>query len=145
MINIKDKLTEDETVVILMRYLESKGYEIESFCTGHKRGIDIVAEKEKRKLLIEVKGAKANHNSKIKKRPYFDSGQIKDHFGKAIVKALEMKTDFPDSNIAIAHPDDELIRKHISKSIRHLQRLDIKHFWVSRDQHVCLETGVSFL
>ena len=58
-----------------------------------------------------------NNNSKIKKRPYFDSGQIKDHFGKAIVKSLEVKSDYPECDIAIAHPNDELIKKHINKSV----------------------------
>ena len=48
---------------------------------------------------------------KIKKRPYFDSGQIKDHFGKAIVKVLELKSDNENCDVAIAHPDDESIKK----------------------------------
>lgn len=134
MIDLKNKLTEDETVELLINYLATEEYDIISYCKGSKRGIDIVAKKENKKLLIEVKGAKANHDSKIKKRPYFDSGQIKDHFGKAIVKALEMKTDNPNADIAIAQPDDELIRKHLTKSISHLKKLDIKHFWVSKNK-----------
>ena len=136
MLDINNKLTEDETVELLMKHLENDGYNIISFCTGHQRGVDIVAERNNRQLLIEVKGARANHNSKIKKRPYFDSGQIKDHFGKAIVKSLEMKTDNPDCDIAIAHPDDELIKKHLDKSIRHLKKFEIIHFWVSKDGNV---------
>ncbi len=136
MININSKLTEDETVELLIKHLEKDGYNIISFCTGHKRGTDIVAEKNNSKLLVEVKGAKANHNSKIKKRPYFDSGQIKDHFGKAIVKALELKSDNDNCDVAIAHPDDELIKKHLDKSIKHLKKLDIIHFWVSKNGNV---------
>ena len=136
MTDINKKLTEDETVELLMIYLKSEGYKILDYCKGHRRGIDITAEKNNRKLLIEVKGARANHNSKIKKRSYFDSGQIKDHFGKAIVKSLEVKSDNPDCDIAIAHPDDELIKKHLDKSIKHLKQLDIFHFWVSKDGSV---------
>ena len=136
MTDINKKLTEDETVELLMIYLKSEGYKILDYCKGHRRGIDITAEKNNRKLLIEVKGARANHNSKIKKRSYFDSGQIKDHFGKAIVKSLEVKSDNPDCDIAIAHPDDELIKKHLDKSIKHLKQLDIIHFWVSKDGSV---------
>jgi len=136
MTDINKKLTEDETVELLMIYLKSEGYKILDYCKGHRRGIDITAEKNNRKLLIEVKGARANHNSKIKKRSYFDSGQIKDHFGKAIVKSLEVKSDNPDCDIAIAHPDDELIKKHLDKSIKHLNQLDIIHFWVSKNGSV---------
>jgi len=136
MTDINKKLTEDETVELLMIYLKSEEYKILDYCKGHRRGIDITAEKNNRKLLIEVKGARANHNSKIKKRSYFDSGQIKDHFGKAIVKSLEVKSDNPDCDIAIAHPDDELIKKHLDKSIKHLNQLDIIHFWVSKNGSV---------
>ena len=136
MIDINNKLTEDETVELLMVFLKSDGYKILDYCKGHKRGIDITAERNNRKLLIEVKGARANHNSKIKKRSYFDSGQIKDHFGKAIVKSLEVKSDNPYCDIAIAHPDDELIKKHLDKSIQHLKQLDIIHFWVSKNGSV---------
>ena len=136
MIDINNKLTEDETVELLMDFLKSDGYKILDYCKGHKRGIDITAERNNRKLLIEVKGARANHNSKIKKRPYFDSGQIKDHFGKAIVKSLEVKSDFPDCDIAIAHPEDDLIKKHINKSVQHLKKLEIFHFWVSKNGKV---------
>ena len=131
-----EKLTEDETVELLIKYLENDGYNIISFCTGHKRGTDIVGEKNHRKLLVEVKGARANHNSKIKKRPYFDSGQIKDHFGKAIVKVLELKSDNENCDVAIAHPDDESIKKHLDKSIKQLKKLEIIHFWVSKNGNV---------
>ena len=74
-----------------------------------------------------------------KKRPYFNSGQIKDHFGKAIIKSLEVKTDYPGSTIAIAHPNDEMIKKHIKKSVKHLKDLEIIHFWVSKDGNVSRE------
>jgi len=131
-----DKLTEDETVNRLMKYLKSINYEIISFCHGHQRGIDIIASRNGQRLLVEVKGAKANHNSLIKKRAFFDSGQIKDHFGKAIVKAMEMKTDYPDDIVAIAHPADKRIEKNLSKSIPHLEKLGVKHFWVSADGRV---------
>ena len=108
--DINEKLTEDETVELLMDFLKSDGYNILDYCKGHTRGIDIISEKNNRKLLIEVKGARANHNSKIKKRLYFDSGQIKDHFGKAIVKSLEMKTDNPDcDDHGPFYSDEELI------------------------------------
>ena len=136
MTNIDEKLTEDETVELLIKHLKRDSYNIISFCTGHQRGTDIVAEKYNKKLLVEVKGARANHNSKIKKRPYFDSGQIKDHFGKAIVKVLELKSDNENCDVAIAHPDDESIKKYLNKSIKHLKKLDIIHFWVSKNGKV---------
>jgi Holliday junction resolvase len=86
-----DKLTEDQIIEILMTYLTKTGWTIESYCFGQSKGTDIIAIKNGRKLFIEAKGAKAGENSKTKRREYFDSGQIKTHFGKAIVKLLEDK------------------------------------------------------
>ena len=133
MVDINDKLTEDETVELLMDFLKSDGYDILDYCKGHTRGIDITAEKNNRKLLIEVKGARANHNSKIKKRLYFDSGQIKDHFGKAIVKSLETINSHPNAKIGIAHPDDEDIRRVIGGITKNVTKLGITHYWVNEN------------
>lgn len=40
------KLTEDETVKYLLKYLESQEWKIISYCLGQKRGYDIVAERK---------------------------------------------------------------------------------------------------
>lgn len=130
------KLTEDETINLLIQHLEKKQWNIDSCCLGQQRGCDIVALKDESKLLIEVKGARAGDNSPTKKRKHFDSGQIKTHFGKAIVKALDDMLLNPDSGIAIAHPDDIDIRKSIGKLTPLLKTLGIRHFWVSSKGHV---------
>ena len=70
------KLTEDETVLILIKHLKSKGWDIDSYCLGQQRGYDIVASKYEQKLFVEVKGAKGNDNSPTKKRKYFDSALV---------------------------------------------------------------------
>lgn len=128
---ISNKLTEDETVLLLISYLKVNGYDIEDYCLGHQRGIDIVSSKNNKKFLIEVKGARANDDSPIKKRKFFDSGQIKDHLGKAIVKSLETLKKFKDADIGIAHPDDEYIKKTIGKITPELKKIGIYHLWVS--------------
>ena len=130
---IQNKLTEDKTVLLLIDYLKAKNYKIEDYCLGHKRGIDIISSKENKKFLIEVKGAKANDNSPIKKRKFFDSGQIKDHLGKAIVKSLETQNEFKNADIGIAHPDDEYIRKTIGSITPKLKMIGIKHLWVNNN------------
>ena len=133
MSEIQNKLTEDKTVLLLMDYLKANNYKIEDYCLGHKRGIDIISSKENKKFLIEVKGAKANDNSPIKKRKFFDSGQIKDHLGKAIVKSLETQNEFKNADIGIAHPDDEYIRKTIGSITPKLKMIGIKHLWVNNN------------
>ena len=133
------KLTENRTIELLMPHLTKQGYEIESFCLGQTRGYDVVAVKNGKKLLIEVKGAKAHKDSPTKRRDYFNSGQIKTHLGKAIIKCLETKVAFPNAEIAIAHPEDEQIRKAIASIIPELNKIGIQHYWVNANGKVTLE------
>ena len=125
------KLTEDETVTLLATHLQKCGWTVDSFCLGQKHGCDIIASKSKSVLIVEVKGARAGDNSPTKKRDFFNSGQIKTHFGKAIVKILEEKKLNPSNNLAIAHPDDNDIRRAIGHLTPFLKTLGVKHFWVS--------------
>ncbi|PRP65845.1 protein NO VEIN domain-containing protein [Nonlabens agnitus] len=133
------KLTENRAIELLMTHLENQGYSIESYCLGQSRGYDIVAIRNNEKLLIEVKGAKAHKDSPTKRRDFFNSGQIKTHLGKAIIKCLETKVSYPDAIIAIAHPEDEQIRKAIGGIIPELNKIGIIHYWVSAEGSVELE------
>lgn len=133
------KLTEDETVTFLADHLKQNGWTVDSFCLGQKHGCDIVASKSNSTLIVEVKGARAGDNSPTKKREHFDSGQIKTHFGKALVKVLDEKYLNPKNKFAIAHPDDKDIRRTIGHLTPFLKTLGIKHFWVSADGTVIEE------
>jgi len=133
------KLTENRTIELLMPHLENQGDSIESYCLRQTRGYDIVAIRNNEKLLIEVKGAKAHKDSPTKRRDFFNSGQIKTHLGKAIIKCLETKVSYPDAIIGIAHPEDEQIRKAIGGIIPELNKIGIIHYWVSEDGSVELE------
>jgi hypothetical protein len=136
---VETKLTEDQTIQILMEYLVQDNWKIEAYCLGQQRGYDIIASKNLEKMFVEVKGAKASDASPTKKREYFDSGQIKDHFGKAIVKSFETLNDHPNAIVAIAHPDDKQIRNCIGRNIQHINKLGIIHFWVGSDKVVLKE------
>ena len=130
------KLTEDNTIKILIKFLELDSWTIESYCLGQSRGCDIVAVKESKKLFVEVKGARAGDNSPTKRREHFDSGQIKTHFGKAIVKILDDKYKNPNTDFAIAHPNDTDIKRAIGNLTPMLKQMNIKHFWVSENGNV---------
>jgi hypothetical protein len=119
-----------------MLHLEKNGWKIESYCLGQTRGCDIVSVKDDEKLYIEVKGSRASDDSPTKRRAFFDSGQIKTHFGKAIVKILEDKYRNPKSNFAIAHPDDFEIKRAIGNLTPYLKGLGIRHYWVSINGNV---------
>lgn len=126
------KLTENEVVTILSEYLEKYGWSISKKSLGFERGYDILAKKGGRILAIEAKGACANKDAHNKKRPHFDAGQIKTHFGKALLKLLEVKTENPEWIVAIAQPDDELVRKYTEKFLPYLNQIGILHFWVEQ-------------
>ncbi len=132
------KLTENDVVNLLADFLKNTGWEIEKICLNNERGNDIEAKKNGQKLIVEAKGAKANDNAFTKKREKFDGGQIKDHFGKAIVKILEEKEKNKNSNtkFAIAHPNDSDIKKHIGHLISYLNKLGITHYWIGKDGDV---------
>ena len=133
------KQTEDEIITILIEHLKQNGWTITSSCLGQERGNDIVASKANNTLIIEAKGAKAGDNAPTKKREHFDSGQIKTHFGKAIVKILDEKHLNPKAKFAIAHPDDTDISRTIGHLIPFLKSLGINHYWVSADSTVIEE------
>jgi len=135
-VNFRDKLTEDEVVKLLSEQLQKAGWTIIKQCFGQTRGNDIEAIKDKEKLIIEAKGAKSNEYSPTKKRDYFKSGQIKSHFGRAIVKIMSEIEKNPEFIYGIAHPDDPLIRKTIGKIIPQLEGLNIKHYWVKKDDKI---------
>lgn len=123
-----NKLTEDETVTILAEHLKQKGWVIDSLCLGQTHGNDIVASKSNTTLVVEAKGARAGDKSPTKKREHFDSGQIKTHFGKALVKVLDEKYLNPKIQLAIAHPEDKDIIRTIGHLTSFLKPLGIKHF-----------------
>jgi hypothetical protein len=133
------KQTEDEIIKSLTYYLIQNGWTIESYALGAKRGNDIEASKDNTILIIEAKGAKASDDAPTKKREKFDSGQIKTHFGKAIVKILDEKYLNPKAKFGIAHPDDTDIKRSIGHLTPFLKTMGIKHFWVSSNGTVIEE------
>lgn len=133
------KQTEDEVIQHLINHLEQEGWEIIGYCKGRQRGIDIEACKNGTTLIVEAKGARASDTAPHKKREFFDSRQIKTHFGKAIVQILEKQNEFSTAQFAIAHPDDPDIRKAIGRLIPTLKKINIKHYWVANDGEVIEE------
>ena len=65
--------------------------------------------------------------------------KLKTHFGKAIIKALETKVKFPTSDIAIAHTDDENVKKAIGELISEINKFRIIHYWVKPNGKVIKE------
>lgn len=130
-------MTEDEVVLNLCKWLEKEGYTIKSACLGAARGNDIEAVKDNQLLIVEAKGSKGNlsHTTRAK----FDSGQIKTHLGKAIVKVLEQKASHPDAQVAIAHPYDEYLMNVLSIVRQEVSKIGIKMMWIKDENEVFVD------
>jgi hypothetical protein len=57
-LNTEIRMTEDDVVLSIRKWLISQGWIVTKCCTGRQRGNDIEATKGKRKLIVEAKGAK---------------------------------------------------------------------------------------
>jgi hypothetical protein len=124
-------LEEDEVITFMCKWLKANDWSVDSRCFGSTHGIDIVATRNGKTLLLEAKGARAGMKAKNRKREKFDPGQIKDHLGKAIVKALELKAAKPDASVGIVQPDAPAIRKVLDPILTELLALKIVFFLIS--------------
>ncbi len=131
-----DLLIEDSVIDILCEYLKNSGWGSIKKKKGHKRGVDIEASKNGKILIVEAKGAKGSPNSPVTKKSKFSSGDIKTHFGKALVKVLEEKNKNPDIDIAIAYPNNEYIKKVLIYATPEIKKFGIKLFWISDNGNV---------
>ncbi len=130
-------MTEDFVVKSLCTWLENQGYEIKRSCLGSSRGNDIEAVKNGKLLIVEAKGARGNLSTT--KRAKFDSGQIKTHLGKALVKVLEQKGLHPRAKIGIAHPHDYYLMDVLATVRPEITRLGITMYWVRDNAEVIEE------
>ncbi|MFL8712588.1 hypothetical protein Q3304_17590 [Clostridioides sp. GD02377] len=120
-------ITENEVVDCVVSYLEKIGFSIESRCNTMEKGIDIVAQKNNRKLLIEAKGATTSKDTSRKGHP-FSSNQINNHVSRAVFKALQMKEYEEDAVVAIALPYTKThvrVTKTVEKTLKSLEILTI--------------------
>ena len=98
-------LTEDEVIDAVIVFLEKAGWVIESRSHADERGVDIVAVRSGRKLVIEAKGAGSSKSGTNRYSQEFSRGQVFDHIGKAVLKALRFVGH--ESTIAgVAFPDN---------------------------------------
>ena len=130
------RMLEDEVIEHLKLHLSGAGWQIQACALGRAHGYDIHAIRSSRELVVEAKGARGNPKLPGVVRSQFDSGQVKDHLGKAIVKVLEQKQAAPSRLFCIAQPASPTIVK-ISKPIAmELSQLGIYFAFIHADGRV---------
>lgn len=128
-------LTEDEVIDAVIAFLETDRWSILSRATAKQHGDDVVAVREGERLIIEAKGAGSSKPGTKRYGQEFTKGQVFDHVGKAILKALRVVSS-REGGAAVAFPDNENHRTEVAKVENALKRLGIKVFWVSTDGKV---------
>ena len=131
-------LTEDEVIDAVIVYLERDGWVIESRSHADEQGEDIVAVRSGQKLVIEAKGAGSSKSGSNRYGLTFSKGQVFDHVGKAILKALRAVGQ-EHTVAAIALPDNEHHRNEIEKVSEALTRLGVVVFWVTDQKNVSIK------
>lgn len=121
-------ITENTVIENVVEKLLLNEFEIISICTTKQKGIDIHAKKQEIELMIEAKGGTTSMNTK-RKGLAFTGAQVTDHVGAAILKALKLKSSYPNVRIGIALPADINHLKEINKVKSSLKFLDIDLFW----------------
>lgn len=119
------------------RSLVDAGWTIDQRAGLTDHGHDIVATKDKRRLIIEAKGAGSAKPGSARFGKAFDSGQVFDHVAKAILKALRAVDDGDFG--AVALPADKYHRREIAAVRVSLNQVGIGVFWVDDAEVVELD------
>lgn len=131
-----DLLLEDTMIDYIEAWLKEKKWDNIACCRGLQKGIDVYAEKGRKKYIIEVKGAKGNPKHKHTTRKKFSRGQMNGHMGRAIIKVLTERVKEPNAIIGIALPDYDYFRAAFHPIINDLKKISINFLWISNDGKV---------
>jgi hypothetical protein len=126
-------LTENDVVSAVCNKLKEINFEIRQSLHTSEKGIDIIAFKDNYKLFIEAKGETSATITSSRYGKTFNSNQIKNHIGKALLavsKIISEHQDSKDIGVAIALPDNICHRKVIKEIDYVLTKLGVYVFWV---------------
>src|SRR3989304_2231555 len=107
-------LTEDDVIDSLIRHLTANGWRIVSRARATEHGDDLVAERQGHRLVVEAKGAGSSKAGSARFGKEFNKGQVFDHVGKAVLKALRVASA-GTAHAGIALPDNPSHRAEVAK------------------------------
>lgn len=129
-------LSEQETQIRLIRWLQEDGWRITDQHVGHQHGVDVTAERDGIVLGIEVKGHPQDRliagENKGQTRIYHPAAQARTYFANALHAALTMRHREPDHLIAIALPEVDRYRDMVKATRTSLERLGVGIYLVPR-------------
>ncbi len=129
----------------IKEWLEKKGWNIKKFNERkEQRGPDIEAEKDEKKIIIEVKGYPSERyvrgKRKGQKKPTPPRLQAKHWFADALLTAIKRKCEKPDSIIAIGLPKKDYYEE-LTKEVKGLlcKCLDLTFILVDENGEISIE------
>ncbi len=108
----------------LGEYLQKKNWKNIQRIYANPHGNDLYAEKENIKLVTIVKNPPQN------------SSGITSTVGGRIITLLNQRLDNPDIQIAVAIPDNKIIKKYLRGILPTLSDLKVKIFWIASNTKI---------
>jgi hypothetical protein len=137
-----DWFWEGHIQAVLRDYLISQGWSLisQADCLKRERGIDLLLERDGRRLAIEVKGfpgtVYARGPKKGQEKPTQPTLQAKHWFGEALLSSIQCQSSNPEYSVAIAFPDHKRYRSLIASTHYALARLTIGVFLIGEKGEV---------
>lgn len=126
----KGRLFESDVLDAVENTLRREGFERESRVDSTPaKGVDLVVRKGTTVLRIEAKGQTSERRGSKRYETGFDSAQLRDHFGQALLRAARGYSD--KQRWAIALPGDDVDRRLVEGCRAALTRLNVSVFLVS--------------
>ncbi len=92
-------LTENQVIRYFCDYLIANGYEVKQALNTKEKGIDVIAEKNGRKMKAEAKGATSALTTSNRYGTEFSKNQVRNHVSVALFMISKIMTKDNDQNI----------------------------------------------
>jgi len=126
-------LSEDHVVDSVCLLLESLGYTIKHRSYTRAKGHDIHAtHPTKADIVVEAKGEGSNTPTSRRYGKTFTKGQVNDHVGRALLRALHSKAKGLDSGVAF--PSDTNHRNEIEPIRELIKKAGVRIFFVDKNK-----------
>lgn len=125
-------VTEDDVVHAAAAALREAGWTITQQLTTKQTGVDLIAERNGQRLMVEAKGYTSASTTSARFGKPFSSNQLLDHTAKAIYKALAVASAGHDL-AGIALPDDRRTLDLVAAVRPALDEVGVHVIWVGHE------------
>lgn len=129
-------LNENRVVEAVCRHLIAMGYVIEQQCSTRDRGIDIIAAKDGRRLVVEAKGGTSSFSESNRYGKEDTLSQVYDRVSKGIYACMCLVAERTEDDVVLAVPRTPAFERYLAPVAERLRQIGIKVFFVEEDGEV---------